>query len=196
MNIVPSTPEPSDDRPAELLHPSWCSPAHCTSPERLAERGVDEADVPRWMQGAHLSEPIVVGSTLDHDPHAEARFTLQAWRWVYQPPTEAVDGIDVTIEALERHHRMTTSVSPFQMPQLVEAFIAMRDLATSSAGGRIGEPRSVWSDRAIRALAAFGALGRAEAERLLPSWRFRGEMSEADVAITLAWFSSPAGGVE
>lgn len=193
MNSLPSAP---DGRELDLRHPSWCSPAQCTSPDRLAERGVDEADVPRWMQGAHLSEPIVVGSDLDHDPHAEARFTLQAWRWIYQPPTEAVDGIDVTIEAIERNHRMTTTVSPFQMPQLVEAFIAMRDLATSSAGAQIDVPRSVWSDRAIRALAAFGALGRADAERLLPSWRFYGEMSEADVRTTLAWFTSPAGGLE
>lgn len=179
-----------------LAHPSWCSPARCTSPDRLAERGVDERAVPRWLRDAHLSEPVVVGADLDNDRQAEATLTLQAWRWIFQPPTEDVDGVDITIDAVERNHRVTASISPHQVPLVVEAFIAMRDLVTSSAGAQIDQPRSVWVGRAIRALSAFGALDRADAERLLPLWRNYGEMTEADVQITLASFSSPAGGVE
>ncbi|MFI9206462.1 hypothetical protein [Streptomyces sp. NPDC053048] len=61
-----ATAEDTDGGGAEMTHPAWCSPAHCTAPARRPARGISVARTE--MGAAHRSSPVPVprGSVVLH----------------------------------------------------------------------------------------------------------------------------------
>lgn len=61
------------------------------------------------------------------------------------------------------------------------------------AAGRV-PVNALMVERAVRALRAFGDLSREEAARVLPLWRYRQSLTDAEVAAVLARFQPAASG--
>lgn len=117
-------------------HPSWCSSDHCTAPDRLAERGLVEADIPIFTRHVHVSRPAVVGNTEREEPV----FTLQAVRFVDQPPP--VDAVDTGVNAVEIlvewpvvGTRVIATLEADQLDRLSVAIIDLRALVRGYLGG-------------------------------------------------------------
>ncbi|HEV8174332.1 MAG TPA: hypothetical protein VGP91_11865 [Actinoplanes sp.] len=125
-----TTTEVPDDRNIDDRHPRWCSAAHCTAPDRLAERGQAEQDLPLYLHGSHLSDPIVVDIT----DFSELRVELQAERWVYEPFGEEIEGINLTLILGDRRLSVTVTMPPSQLPAVIAAFGAINELVERAGG--------------------------------------------------------------
>jgi hypothetical protein len=160
-------------------HPTWCSPLDCTAPDRLAERGLVEADVPLHKHHAHYSTPVTIGSAERED----AVLTLQAERFVDQPPASpGVDAVELTVEHRVHGTRVVALLEPDLLDQLA---VAVADLQTTVLGAA---PTLV--DRAIRELRAFGGaeLHNDDVPAALECWRHSGDLSDEDFAAVVAAF--------
>lgn len=152
MNMV-------SDHPAHM-HPSWCDRAVCTHPDSLADRGVTEADVPRHLRSAHMATP----RTVHLDEHGEVRFTFLPWRFVDEPVTDVVQGVDLICEWATMLLTVGVPIAPAQLPALVDTFTAVRDLATGGDPSRdvkadISGHETITRREAWRRLAALVADG-------------------------------------
>lgn len=116
-------------------HPSWCSSDHCSAPDRLAERGLTEADIPLHKRHSHFSAPVTIGSAERED----AVLTLQAERFVDQPPAAAgdpgVDAVELTVEHRLHGTRVVALLEPDLLDQLAVALTDMRALVRGLLGG-------------------------------------------------------------
>lgn len=117
---------------ASTWHPTWCSAVHCSAPDRLAERGLTEADVPLHRRHVHQSAPLVIGSEARED----AVITVQAERFTDQPPAEpGVDAVCLTIEHKLHGTRVVALLERDLLDQLAVALTDMRALANGYLGG-------------------------------------------------------------
>jgi hypothetical protein len=175
MGIIP---EPSVD--PSTWHPSWCSSDHCSAPDRLAERGLTEADIPLHKRHSHFSAPLTIGSEARED----AVLTLALERFVDQPPAEpGVDAVELVMEHRLHGTRAVALLEPAQLDSLAGAVEHLRLLVLGTSPSLV--------DRAIRALRDFGVHDRDAAHRLLPDWRASDQLDDDEYEQIIGAFPPP-----
>jgi hypothetical protein len=165
--------------PEGFEHPRWCDLGECTAPSALRQRGVDEAAVPLYLRGNHLTTPFVIEAASARA--GEADFTVQAWRGVDQPVTNEVEGVDLVAEMTVQNLRIGLPVAVEQLGPLARAFAGLRDTA------RAGRPLTI-VQQAVAALTSFGEFDARVVARILPMWRRWAELTPADVDQVIAFF--------
>lgn len=131
MNSVPSIPETGEARPVDLRHPSWCDVANsCTAPSALEARGVAEGDVPLYQRSVHRTTPVVV----EVDEFSDTKIELYGWRWIYEPVTDVVQGVDVTLTLADRRAVFSATLTPSQIQPLAAALDGLRFLIERTSG--------------------------------------------------------------
>jgi hypothetical protein len=103
------------------LHPSWCHPAYCCAPDRLAERGLDDASVPAWQRDQHLSAPRTVGAG-EVDREAEVSFGFYLAKWVYEPVTDRPNQVIMALSWADHFLVIGAPISIAQLPVIREVF--------------------------------------------------------------------------
>jgi hypothetical protein len=142
--------------PVNLQHPSWCSMADtCTAPDRLAERGQTDADVPRYRMGSHFGTAHVIPTSRV----AEVEIRLEPFRDVYEEVTEQPDGVLLTYFAEYCAHGGTLNLAGEQLAPLATAFASLRDLFDTD--------RNPVVDRVAEALRVLGCITAGNADALL-----------------------------
>lgn len=154
MTTVPTTPEPLDADPGHA-HPTWCAADRCSAPDRLAERGVAERDVPAHRRGSHFGPAHLIPTTRV----SEVEISLEQWRDAFQPVTDEPDGVLLTYHAEVCGHGGTMLLTGEQMAPLSSAFSSLRDAF---------EPdRNSMLDRVAESLRVLGCVDRSNAAALL-----------------------------
>lgn len=110
-----SIPEPQHQ------HPRWCAPQYCCAPDRLAERGLDDASVPAWQRDMHLSAPRTVGAG-EVDREAEVSFTFWLAKWVFEPVSDRPNQVIMTLSWADRFLVIGAPISIGQLPVIREVF--------------------------------------------------------------------------
>lgn len=142
--------------PVDLQHPSWCYVADtCTAPDRLAERGQTDADVPRYRMSSHFGTAHVIPTSRA----AEVEVRLEPYRDVFQEVLEIPDGVLLTYFAEYCGHSGTLNLAGEQLAPLATAFASLRDLFETD--------RNVLLDRVAEALRVLGCITRGNADALL-----------------------------
>jgi hypothetical protein len=167
--------------PVDLQHPSWCYVAGtCTAPDRLAERGETEADVPRYRMSSHFGTAHVIPVSRV----SEVEISLEPYRDVYQEVTETPDGVLMTWHAEYCGHHGTLHLAGEQLAPLATAFSSLRDLFEVD--------RNPLPDRVADALRVLGCISRRNADALLGLTAL--SLTDREREQVLAQF--PAGGAE
>lgn len=154
MDTVPTNLDPLEADPAHA-HPSWCFSASCTAPDRLAERGEADRDVPIHRRGLHFSWPHIIPTTRI----SEVAMTLELHRDVYTEVTDMPDGVLLTYHAEICGHGGTLLLTGEQMAPLVTAFSSLRDAFEAD--------RNPLMDRVAEALRVLGCITQGNAAALL-----------------------------
>jgi hypothetical protein len=152
MNTVPTPPQPIEPPPT---HPSWCASDRCSAPDRLAERGLTEADVPMTRRGSHYARPFVIPISRE----AEVQITLELFNDVFAPTTDMPEGVQLSYFNSNCGHAGTLLLVAEQMAPLATAFTSLRDAFEAD--------RNPLLDRVAEALRVLGCVDRTNADSLL-----------------------------
>lgn len=141
--------------PVDLRHPAWCAADRCTAPDRLAERGLTEADVPMTRRGTHYSRPHVIPISRE----AEVQIGIELHNDVFAPVTDVPDGVQLEYFNSMCGHAGVLLLVGEQVAPLATAFSSLRDAFETD--------RNPLMDRVAEALRVLGCVDRSNAAAVL-----------------------------
>jgi hypothetical protein len=113
----------NDRPPADYRHPSWCSPAHCCAPDRLAERG---ESAPYFMAHNHFSAPANIEPRTDE--YGDPSLSLQLFQTSDEKLELGQAHLTLTVKRPDVLSVEAYDLGDYQLRQLADRLVEAADV--------------------------------------------------------------------